>query len=340
MISDTIQHSQVLAAKKLINQSQSVAIVTHMSPDGDAMGSSLAMRHYLHQLGKELVAVIVPNRFPDFLAWLPTADEVINYDGSQAEADTILKSADLIICLDFNEPKRIGSMAETVMQSKAKKIMIDHHINPSDFPDVVMSYPDSPSTCELVFRFICSCGNFSLINRTIADCIYTGMMTDTMNFSVNSNHIDTYSIIAELVRIGVDKDDIYSRVNNTYSVDRMRLMGFCLYKKMKIYSDVHTAIIALTRKEQYMFNFTVGDAEGLVNLPLQIKDIYYSVFIREDKDKIKISFRSKGNRPVNEFAARYFNGGGHFNAAGGESYDTVDKTVARLEEHLSDFSVD
>ena len=228
-------------------------------------------------------------------------------------------------------------MGDLVAESKAKKLMIDHHLNPDTFPNVTLSYPESPSTAELVFRFICNSGDFRYITKPIAECIYTGMMTDTGNFSFNSNHVDTYSIIAELVRIGVDKDAIYNLVFNTYSADRMRLMGYCLYKKMRIYPEHHTALIALDRHELYKFNFTAGDAEGLVNLPLQIKDVYYSVFMREDKDKIKISFRSQGDRPVNEYAAEFFHGGGHKNAAGGENYETVEKAVELFETTFREY---
>ncbi len=321
----------------MLSKAQSVAILTHMSPDGDALGSSLAMCHYLRTLGKEPVAVISPNRFPEFLNWLPGTEDILIYENSEQECNTIIASADLIICLDFNEEKRIGKVENALTGSPAKKLMIDHHLNPAAFPDLVISYPDSPSTAELVFRLICSMGDFNKISLPIAECIYTGMMTDTGNFSFNSNHIDTYNIIAELVGIGVDKDRIYNLVFNTYSADRMRLMGYCLYKKMKIYPEQHTALITLDRHELFRFNFTSGDAEGLVNLPLQIKDVYYSVFMREDKEKIKISFRSQGDRPVNEYASHYFNGGGHKNAAGGDNYETIEKAVKLFESTFKDY---
>lgn len=339
MISEKLTKQEITSAFKLVSKASSVAIITHMSPDGDALGSSLAMKRYMQLLSKEPVAVIVPNKFPDFLAWLPGAEEILIYEEKQSECDTILQSADLIICLDFNALKRIGKAGDAIAASPAKKLLIDHHINPEQFADVTISYPDSPSTCELVFRFICKWGDFHYIDLIVATCIYTGMMTDTGNFSFNSNHPDTYSIISELVKIGIDKDAIYNNVFNTYSADRMRLMGYCLYKKMTIFKDQHLALIYLNRHELYSFNFQSGDAEGFVNLPLQISDIYYSVFMREDKDKIKISFRSQGDRPVNEYAARFFNGGGHKNAAGGESYDTLDNTVAlftnTFKEHLT-----
>lgn len=337
MITEKISSQQISAANALIDEAEAIAIVTHMSPDGDALGSSLAMWHYLQAIGKETVAVVVPNHFPNFLAWLPGAEDIVIYEDRKEEAGTILASTDLIICLDFNDTKRTGAMQHAVSNAPAKKILIDHHLQPQAFADVCMSYPDTPSTSELVFRFICSSGNFQLIDLKMAECIYTGMMTDTGNFSFNSNQADIYHIIAELVRIGVDKDSIYNRVFNTYSVSRMRLMGYCLNQKMKIYPKHHTALIALSKEELLRFNFQSGDAEGMVNLPLQIADIYYSVLMREDKDKIKISFRSQGDRPVNEFAHLYFNGGGHKNAAGGESYESVEDTIARFEQHFREY---
>ncbi|MCM1035413.1 MAG: bifunctional oligoribonuclease/PAP phosphatase NrnA [Paludibacter sp.] len=337
MIAEKINKHEIAEAQNLIREAQSVAILTHMSPDGDAIGSALGMKHYLEQLGKTLVAIVVPNRFPTFLAWMPDSENILIYEERQAECNTIIKEADLLVCLDFNNLKRIGKMGITAAESRAKKLLIDHHLAPQPFADVTISYPDMPSTCELLFRFICACGNFNLIDLPLAECLYTGMMTDTGNFSFNSCQADIYSIIAELVRIGVNKDAIYNKVFNTYSEDRMRLMGFCLYKKMRIFPELHTALITLSRQELYRFNFQSGDAEGLVNLPLQIADIHYSVFMREDKDKIKISFRSQGDRPVNEFAALFFNGGGHKNAAGGESYKSIEDTIAHFEQHFTQY---
>ena len=345
--------AEIRTAQEFINQSNNIVILTHMSPDGDAMGSSLAMRHFLEAQGKH-VSVIVPNAFPDFLAWLPKANEDIIYETHRAEADALLEQADLVICTDFNEPKRIGSLGDKLLSLTCKKMMIDHHLHPADFPDLTLSYPSSPSTCELVYRLI-SClspitnssqgvpypiGGTPSINQNIATCIYTGMMTDTGNFSFNSNYPEMYQIVGELVSFGVNKDEIYNRVFNAYSADRMRLMGYCLYQKMRIFPECHTALIYLSRKELYRFNFQSGDAEGIVNLPLQIKDIHYSCFMREDKvnptevalaggskTKIKISLRSQGDRPVNVFAKDIFGGGGHANASGGEYYGSLIEAV-------------
>ena len=342
--------AEICTAQEFINQSNNVVILTHMSPDGDAMGSSLAMRHFLEAQGKH-VSVIVPNAFPDFLAWLPKADEDIIYESRRAEADVLLDQADLVICTDFNEPKRIGSLGDKLLTLTCRKMMIDHHLHPAAFPDLTLSYPSSPSTCELVYRLICELQRSDLPSTGVADlqrsdltniatCIYTGMMTDTGNFSFNSNYPEMYQIVSDLVALGVNKDAIYNRVFNAYSADRMRLMGYCLYQKMRIFPEHHTALIYLSRKELYRFNFQSGDAEGIVNLPLQIKDIHYSCFMREDKvnptevalaggskTKIKISLRSQGNRPVNVFAKDIFGGGGHANASGGEYYGPLPEAV-------------
>ena len=333
-----------------IQQAHKVAIFTHQSPDGDAMGSSLAMYHFIHSFGKE-AQVIVPNAFPDFLAWMPGADTVLLYDTQKAQADTYLEATDLIICADFNDPKRIGALGDKMLSLTCPKVMIDHHLHPSDFADFIVSVPEASSTCELVYEVLMnsqdplakrplSNSEASNTQRNIAQCLYTGLMTDTGNFSYNSNRPQIYPMIASLIEAGVDKDAIYNAVFNQYSVDRMKLVGYCLYQKMRVFPEHHTALIYLNRKELYRFNFQKGDAEGIVNMPLQSKDIHYSVFMREDKatpdeieknsgikTKIKLSFRSQGDRPVNVFASEVFNGGGHANAAGGEYYGPLAEAV-------------
>ena len=333
-----------------IQQAHKVAIFTHQSPDGDAMGSSLAMYHYIISLGKE-AQVIVPNAFPDFLAWMPGADSVLLYDTHQAQADAYLDAADLVICTDFNAPSRIGALGDKMLSLTCPKVMIDHHLHPSDFADFIVSVPEASSTCELVYEVLMnsqdplakrplSNSEASNTQRNIAQCLYTGLMTDTGNFSYNSNRPQIYPMIASLIEAGVDKDAIYNAVFNQYSVDRMKLVGYCLYQKMRVFPEHHAALIYLNRKELYRFNFQKGDAEGIVNMPLQSKDIHYSVFMREDKatpdemeknggikTKIKLSFRSQGDRPVSVFASEVFNGGGHANAAGGEYYGPLAEAV-------------
>ena len=333
-----------------IQPAQHVVLLTHQSPDGDAMGSSLAMYHYIKSLGKE-AHVIVPNAFPEFLAWMPGADSVLLYDSQKAQADTYLEAADLVICTDFNAPSRIGALGDKMLSLTCPKVMIDHHLHPSDFADFIVSVPEASSTCELVYEVLMnsqfplakrplSNSEASNTQRNIAQCLYTGLMTDTGNFSYNSNRPQIYPMIASLIEAGVDKDAIYNAVFNQYSVDRMKLVGYCLYQKMRVFPEHHAALIYLNRKELYRFNFQKGDAEGIVNMPLQSKDIHYSVFMREDKatpdemeknggikTKIKLSFRSQGDRPVNVFASEVFNGGGHANAAGGEYYGPLAEAV-------------
>lgn len=339
-MTNKLTQEQTSATQRLIENAQEIVILTHMSPDGDAMGSSLGMMHYLRGLGKK-ATVVVPNSFPSFLAWMPGAQEVIVYEAHTKEANEVLEKAELAVCTDFNEPKRIGVVGDKLMTLTCPKLLIDHHLHPADFADVTISYFDSPSASELVYRMIRQLNG--QITKDVATCLYTGMMTDTGNFSFNSNHPEMYEIVGELVSLGVDKDAVYNAVFNSYSADRMRLMGYCLYQKMRIFPEYHTALIYLSRKELYKFNFQSGDAEGIVNLPLQIKDVYYSCFMREDKvnpsevslahgskTKIKISLRSQGDRPVNVFAHEIFGGGGHANASGGEYYGGIAEAVQRF----------
>ena len=337
MISDKLTQEQVEGVRRLLEPAKKVVILTHMSPDGDAMGSALALYWWLKD-SKE-AHVIVPNAFPDFFNWMPAVDDILICEKDAAKAQALINDADLIICSDFNEPKRIGQLGQMALDATCPKILIDHHLFPSDFADVTISYSDSPSASELVFRLIRQLGTTEL-SVELATCIYTGMMTDTGNFAFNSNHAEMYHIVAELVAAGVDKDAVYNNIFNAHTEGRMRLVGYCLNNKMRIFPDHHTALIYLSGKELYRFNFKTGDAEGIVNMPMQIKDVYYSVFMREDKvaewekdrangskTKIKISMRSQGDRPVNTFCHDIYNGGGHKNASGGEYYGSLSEAV-------------
>ena len=334
MISKVIAEELIHKLKREIENAENIVLVTHVGPDGDALGSALGMWHFLMTIDKT-PTVIVPSPPPNFLMWMPGADRMIIYSEKKEEADKAIDEAELILAVDFNTPNRLALMAEKVVNAKAHKILIDHHLNPSpDFANVVISYPQISSTSELIFRAICRMGHFSDINLGCAECIYVGMMTDTGGFTYNSNHEEIYSIIYELIKLGVDKDDIYRKVYNTFSADRMRLMGYCLYKKMKIYPEYQAALITLTQKELHEFNYDNGDAEGFVNIPLSIEGINFTVFMREDPDKIKVSLRSKGTFPTNKFASEVFGGGGHLNASGGESFTTLQAAVRKFEEAL------
>ena len=336
MISKVIAEELIYKSQKLIDKSDKIVIVVHVGPDGDAMGSSLALWHYLMTIEKEPV-VIIPTAFPNFLSWLPGSECVLVYEDYKEKCDELISKAELIFTLDFNVPNRLGNMETALMNAPAPKILVDHHLHPGDFAQVAISYPEISSTSELIFRLICRLGDFAKINLACAECIYTGMMTDTGAFTYNSNKPEIYTIINELIKIGVDKDDIYRKVFNNYSADRMRLMGYALYKKMIVFPEFHTALITLSLKELQEFNYEIGDAEGLVNLPLSINGINFSVFMREESDKIKISLRSQGTFPANKVAADLFNGGGHLNAAGGESFTSLHETIKIFENALPDY---
>lgn len=337
MLTKVIEQSKIDHFTKWFERADKIVIVSHVSPDGDAIGSSLGLWHFLTSQDKNAY-VIVPNAFPDFLKWMPGSKDVLLYDRYKEFADQLIAEADVICCLDFNVPSRIADMADSVVASPARKILIDHHLHPDDFCKITISHPKIASTSELVFRLICRMGYFSDLSKEAAECIYTGMMTDTGGFSFNSNSREIYFIIGELLSKGIDKDDIYRKVYNTYSECRMRLMGYVL-AQMKVYNVHHAALLTLTAEEQGRFDYKKGDSEGFVNIPLSIKGVHFTCFLREDKEAkmIKVSLRSVGDFPCNKVAAEYFNGGGHLNASGGEFFGTMEQAVARFEEALAAF---
>ena len=335
MLSKVISQANIDHVEKWFERADKIVIVSHVSPDGDAIGSSLGLWHFLNSQDKN-VHVIVPNAFPDFLKWMPGAKEVIQYNRYKEFADKLIMEADVICCLDFNVLSRIDEMEEIVRVSPGRKMIVDHHLYPGDFARIVISHPQISSTSELVFRLICQLGNFSDITKEAAECIYTGMMTDTGGFTYNSNDREIYLIIGELLSKGIDKDEIYRNVFNTHSEGRLRLMGYVLYEKMQVFPQFNAALITLTREEQKKFQYKKGDTEGFVNMPLSMQDICFSVFLREDteKDMIKVSLRSVGTFPCNQVAAEFFNGGGHLNASGGEFYGPMEEAVALFKQAL------
>lgn len=335
MLSKVISQANIDHVEKWFERAEKIVIVTHVSPDGDAIGSSLGLWHFLESQEKN-VNVIVPNAFPDFLRWMPGAKDIIRYDKYKEFADKLIAEADVICCLDFNALSRIDAMADAVAASKGRKMMVDHHLYPGDFCRIVISHPEISSTSELVFRLICRLGYFEDITKEGAECIYTGMMTDTGGFTYNSNNREIYFIISELLSKGIDKDEIYRNVYNTYSERRLRLMGYVLYDKMQVFPEFNSALIWLTKEEQGKFQYVKGDTEGFVNIPLSIKNVRFSVFLREDTEKnmIKVSLRSVGTFPCNKVAADFFNGGGHLNASGGEFYGTMEEAIGLFKQAL------
>lgn len=335
MLSQIIEQSNIDKVEQYLSNYNKIVIVSHVSPDGDAIGSSLGMYHFLKSFDKD-VTVIYPNSFPDFLRWMPASESVLKYDRHKKKADEVISHAEMIFCLDFNALSRIDVMKESIEKSSAKKVMIDHHLNPEPFCDVTISHPSISSTSELVYRLINRLGDYEEITLECAQCIYTGMMTDTGGFTYNSNNKEIYYIISSLLAKGIDKDDIYRKVYNTYSEDRLRLMGYVLYEKMQVFNEFNAALIWLTRDEQKKFSFVKGDTEGFVNIPLSIKHVKFSVFLREDteKDMIKVSLRSVGTFPCNKVANEFFNGGGHLNASGGEVFDTMENAISLFKQAI------
>ena len=335
MITKVITQDKIDKVEKYIDKGHRFVILTHVSPDGDAIGSSLALYHYLMAFEK-VVTVIIPNEMPSFLMWLKGAKDILNFEKYPDYAAQLISEADVLFCLDFNTLKRVGNVASHLVSASGRKVLIDHHLDPDPDFKVSISYPKISSTSELVFRLICRMGNFEMISVEAAEAIYTGMMTDTGGFTYNSNNPEIYFIISELIKKGINKDLIYNRVFNTYSEDRLRLMGYVLYKKLKVYNECGATLIVLSDEELNRFNYKKGDTEGFVNLPMSIDGVIFSVLIREIKGMIKLSFRSSGDFPCNEFASKYFGGGGHKNASGGEFYGSLTNAIALFERALSE----
>ncbi|HOV71551.1 MAG TPA: bifunctional oligoribonuclease/PAP phosphatase NrnA [Dysgonamonadaceae bacterium] len=337
-ITDIIPKEQIDKIRSFIHNYHKIVITTHLSPDGDALGASLALYHYLFHKEKD-VKLIVPNSFPYFLKWMKGTENVLVYEYNPEVGQYIITNAELIFCIDFNVPKRIGKMAPFVTASTAKKILIDHHPYPENSCDVVISYPEISSTSELIFRLLYQAGEYEYIDKDIAECIYCGMMTDTGGFTYNSNDPEIFEIISLLLRKQINKDAIYSHVYHNYTEERFRLLGFTLLKRMKIYHDIHSALIYLSKEDQQRYKSTKGDTEGFVNYPLSIRGIVFSAFIYEDDNYVKLSFRSQGNFACNEFAAEFFQGGGHLNAAGGEFYGTLEEAIVLFETGLKKYEL-
>ena len=313
--------------KALISTPKKIVITTHRGSDGDAIGSSLGLFHLLKQLG-HTVNVITPNEYASFLHWMPGNNEVIIYEGNEKSADTITDEADLIFLLDFSDLRRIAPFTDSVSKSKATKIMIDHHQDPDrDIAELIFSDTTSCSTAQLVYEVMDAMGMTTYLNKSIAECLYVGIMTDTGSFKYASTTAKTHNIIAELITAGAENDKIHDLIYDNSSSNRIKLLGYCLNKKLRLYPENNAAIISLTAEELKRFEFKKGDTEGLVNYALSIEGINFATFIAEKDGMVKLSLRSKGNLKVNEIAGKYFSGGGHINASGGVSQVSVDETI-------------
>jgi len=321
-------------ARILASSGKQVVILIHINPDGDALGSSLGLQMLLEKLG-HTCKVISPNDYPGFLKWLPGSDQVIILEESPVDAMMILQQAEIIFAVDFNELTRIQKLNDAFAVSRAHKILIDHHPEPDMEVHYLLSDITASSTAELVYRFIKDTGLHQWMDRDIASCLFTGIMTDTGCFSYNSSERKTWETVAELLDYGIDKDRLYALTYDNYSADRMRLLGYGLNERMEVFPEYRTGFIWLTRKDLKKYHFEVGDSDGFVNYPLSIKGIRFSALFIEKDDYVRISFRSKGNFAVNDFSRKYFNGGGHANASGGESFLSLEETVRRFRELLA-----
>ncbi len=322
--------------KNLLELPKKILLTSHKGPDGDALGSSLALYHFLKKMGHD-VNVMVPNSYPDFLKWMPGQENVIIYESDQKRCDHLFQTVDILFSLDYNAPNRIGDATDAFTQSKAIKVLIDHHIDP-DLDSYNFSYSKTAitSTSELVFELM-DYLSADLIDKSIAECIYTGIMTDTGSFSYNCNYVRTFEIVARLYETGMDGQRINRLIyaNNTES--RLRLLGFSLSQRLKVIPEYHTAYIYLTKQDLKDYNYKDGDSEGLVNYALSIEGIKFAALFSERGDKIRISFRSVGEFSVNHFARNHFDGGGHRNAAGGNSFLEINKTLVEFERLLVEY---
>ncbi len=314
-----LSSDQLSELQNSIDRSHNIVVCGHRGPDGDAVGSTLGWTSYLQSLGKQ-VTIVLPDAFPDFLQWMPNSASILIYDQDKEVATSIINEAHLIFCLDFNNLGRMREMGTVIKAAKADRILIDHHEKPvlEDFPKQVISFPEFCATCEIVTRLIHQLGGFDELSKDAATCLYTGMMTDTIGFTFNSNRLPIYAAMYLLLTKGFDKDEVYRKVFNSYSADRLRLMGYILNKNVKYYADNKASIYTLSEEEKELYNFQDGDAEGLVNMPLQVKGMRLSISLREDRAKgeVSVSLRSVPGFPCDEMSKEFFGGGGHKNAAG------------------------
>lgn len=322
--------------KELLSTKKKILITSHSNPDGDALGSGLAMMHFLNQFDHE-VKFMVPNSFPDFLHWMPGREKILIFEKEKQSTINLMESVDILFSLDYNTPSRLGEAGEIFKKANGTKILIDHHIDPDvNEYDFVLSTVDTTSTSELVYDFI-SAIDPTKLNIEIAECLYTGIMTDTGSFSYACNYEKTFRIVAELHKLGLDGVKINRLVYNTYSENRLRLLGFALSEKLVVHPEFATAYISLTKEELDKYDYKAGDTEGLVNYALSIKGIKLAALFTEKTKKIRISFRSVGKFSVNELARKHYQGGGHKNAAGGDSFLSMEETLRTFERLLSEY---
>lgn len=311
----------------LTGHARNILLICHINPDGDAIGSQLAFYHYLKSKGRE-AAMLSPNYLQEFLKWMDGSEKITIFIKEREKSIRMIREADLIIMFDFNQPGRLGEAMDHVIESSARKVVIDHHLNPSDFADLLITDPSKCSTAELVHELVRQMNGREAVSKAYAEALYVGIITDTGNFEHGNFTGDTFRTIADLIDSGIDKVSIFNKIYNNFSADRMRLQGLALNGRMVIVPELRSAYIYLSKQDLKDYNNVKGDTEGFVNMPLSIRDVIFSTLFIEKDGFVKLSFRSKGSFPVNEFAAAYFSGGGHLNASGGEFSGSLDESIA------------
>ena len=333
----TIAPQIISKIQKLITENQSFTITTHHNSDGDAMGSSTAFAEVLRQMGKT-VNIVLPNDFPAFFRWMNGAKEVINYERKPKESQAIFDTTDVIICLDFNQLSRIDNLEQVVERSPKPRIVVDHHLGLKIDAEAIVSFPDSSSTCELVYHLLQACGYKKYINKNVAESLYTGIITDTGRLDYASSYSEVYAVVGALVEKGIRKNFIHDNIYNVYTYNRMRLQAAVLHENMSFLPEFHTAYITINQKNKKQYDFQLGDSEGFVNIPMVIKDVKFcALFTEYENGTVKVSLRSKGKFPANKFAEDYFAGGGHFNAAGGKFTGTLTDAVQTFVNGLNEY---
>ena len=317
-----------------------IVTVSHTNPDGDAIGSSLAWAEVLRQLG-HTVTSIVPNRHPYFLNWMPHIKDLVIFKFDAERALEAIREADMIFCLDFNALSRLEILTDALKENThARRVLIDHHLSPEEGFDLLFSFPESSSTCYLVYEMIEAMLGVEAITKEMAELLYVGMMTDTGNFAFSHLTPELFRAVAVLLERGISIPDIHNSVYNAYTAGRARLFGYVINRKMELIHGGRVAYMSLNEQEMRRFGFQQGDSEGFVNYPLTIKKMKMTAMFIEQNGFIRISMRSRGNVDVNLFAREYFNGGGHKNAAGGKSFDPMEVTLRRYEEAVEEFAAE
>ena len=316
-----------------------VVIIPHTRPDGDAMGACLALQNFFDKKNIRNIT-IAPTYYPEFLHWMPGNEKVWQFLQKQPQTTSVVKKADAVFCLDFNDLSRIDRM-EQIISNHAKMIInIDHHLEPKNFGHYELIDDQASSTCELIYRFFDTMDELSTIDKDIASCLYTGIYTDTGGFKHNNTSAETHRIVANLMDTGLDIDFIHDQLLNNSSANRLQFLGHALSNRLKFYPFLHAAMIYISKEDAEEFQLESGDTEGLVNFPLSVKGVRFSTLIKEDEEFVKLSFRSKSNFQVNDFAKEHFDGGGHAQAAGGKSDESLKKTIKRFEKLLTTYKVE